>query len=116
MGGTCASLCLRVWSRIIFESRGKITAVGDALGVLCGATKFRAKDPKINALMMDLALLFAPTGCALDAVHIWSEDNQEADALSRLSVGAAVPPRLRSVRETSWPLIEGALASRRAHA
>jgi hypothetical protein len=71
--------------------------VGDTLGVLQGAVKFKAKNSIINPIVMELALLFAPVGAELSAVHIWSEDNVLADALSRLDEGAVLPPLLTKV-------------------
>ena len=62
---------------------GRLVAIGDALGMLHGAVKFRSKDPGINLIFMELALIFAPRGSTVEAVHIWSEENQLADVLSR---------------------------------
>jgi hypothetical protein len=55
------------------------------------AVRFKSADPFINLLCMELALLFAPHGSELEAVHLWSENNHIADALSRLHEGAALP-------------------------
>ena len=67
------------------------------MGVLQGAVVFRAQDPVINAIFMELALLFAPKGAELSAMHIWSENNTLADTLSRLAEGAVLPPLLAKV-------------------
>ena len=90
-------IAVRTWAPVIFGSRGLLCLVGDALGVLQGAVKFKAKDLVINAIFMDLALLFAPVGAELSAVHIWSESNYLADALSRLDEGAELPLLLAKV-------------------
>ena len=58
---------------------------------------FRAQDPVINAIFMELALLFAPKGAELSAMHIWSENNTLADTLSRLAEGAVLPALLTKV-------------------
>ena len=47
--------------------------VGDALGVLHDALKFRAKDGFLNELMGDLSLVSAPTGQSLQGAPVWSE-------------------------------------------
>ena len=90
-------LAVRSWALIVFRSRSVLRLVGDALGVLQGAVKFKAKYPAINALFMELALLFAPVGAELSAVHIWSENNALADLLCRLDEGAVLPPLLAKV-------------------
>ena len=91
---------VRTWARVILTSRGRLTAIGDALGVLSGAARFKSSDPCINLVFMELALTFAPRGAAVDAIHIWSEENHLADALSRIGEGATVPPCLAKVPST----------------
>ena len=49
---------------------------------------------------MELALIFAPSGATIEALHIWSEENSLADALSRLGEGAALPDVLAKVPRT----------------
>jgi len=44
-----------------------------------------------------MALLVAPKGAELSAVHIWSENNVLADTLSRLDEGAVLTPLLTKV-------------------
>jgi len=78
------------------ESSGSLVAAGDALGVLHGAAKFKAKDPGIKLIFMEMALIFAPQGSTIEALHIWSEENALADALSRL--GQGLPCRRLSLR------------------
>ena len=51
-------------------------------------------------MFMELALLFAPIGATLETMHIWSQENALADALSRLEEGAPLPPVLTKVRRT----------------
>ena len=71
--------------------------MGDALGILQAAVKFKAKDVAVNALYMELALIFAPHGVELSAVHVWSENNVLADTVRRLDEGAVLPPILAKV-------------------
>jgi hypothetical protein len=91
-------LALHTWSTVVFQSRGVLRIIGDALGVLHSAVRFKSQDPVINVMCMELALLFAPHGSELEAVHLWSENNHLADTLSRLHEGAAVPDVCTKVR------------------
>ena len=77
--------------------------IGDALGVLFGTATLASKDTHINRLMMDLALILAPRGQAIEAVHVWSEDNALADALTRMQVDAEPPAQLRGIKRSGWP-------------
>ena len=72
------------------------------MGVLFGTAVLRSKDKHINKLMMELALLLAPTGRCIDALHIWSEDNDLADALSRMNTNDDAPNILKTVSRTNW--------------
>ena len=78
--------------------------MGDALGMLYGAVRFTSKDPGINLIFMELALVFAPRGATIEAMHLWSEENTTADALSRLDEGAVLPPTLTTTTRTSCSL------------
>ena len=93
---------IELWYKVIFASRGRLVVIGDPLGDLYGAVKFRSKDPWINRMFLRLALLFAPRGDTLEAVHIWSEANALADTLSRLNEGAALPECLKDCPRTQW--------------
>eukprot|EP00972_Heterocapsa_arctica_P098759 14573901-Heterocapsa_arctica.AAC.1 len=42
----------------------------------------------------EAALILAPLGRELSAIHIWSEENGMADALSREAAGAPTPSSL----------------------
>ena len=94
---------IHLWSGQVLAADGDTTMVTDALGVLCGAATLRNRDRAINTLLMDLALLLAPSGRCVEGLHIWSEENTEADALSRLCQGAVVPQRLSAIPRTAWP-------------
>ena len=90
------------WAKPALEARGGLTVVGDALGVLWGESVLRSKDAHINKLFMELALVLAPGGFALECVHVHAEDNQLADVLSRMTADAAPPPGLKGVGRTRW--------------
>ena len=92
-------IAIKTWSSVLALSSGSLIAIGDALGMLHGAAKFKAKDPGINVIFMEMALIFAPLGGTIEAMHIWSEENVLADALSREHQGTAIPEALTKV---SW--------------
>ena len=97
---------VHVWRRIIRESTGTLAVMGDALGVLHDARKFRAKDPVLNELMAELALLIAPMGQELQAIHIWTQRNETCDALSRLGQKGGIPSCLENVRRCKKPVLK----------
>ena len=82
---------------VLFESLGSLVAVGDALGMLHGAAKFKAKDQGLNLTFMETAIIFAPQGSTIEALHIWSEENALADALSRQRQGDILPEAFTEV-------------------
>ena len=69
--------------------------------MLYGAARFRSKDSQINRIFMEMALLAAPRGTTLEAIHIWSAGNRLADTLSRLeNEELPLPPLLAKVPRT----------------
>ena len=72
-------------------ARGRIVLVGDALGVWFGLIKMAAKCTKVNEIAKELALHLAPMGHDLSGIHVWSEVNTTADALSRMAEHGQVP-------------------------
>ena len=93
-------LAVVTWRQILFQTEGSWRFLGDALGMLQGAVQFKAKDPAINQLFMELALMTAGKGICLQAEHLWSQDNLLADELSRSLEGAPIPPELVGVPES----------------
>ena len=67
---------LDTWARLIAEAEGMLVVRGDALGNLFGVLRFRARDPVLNDLASEMALIAAPWGVDLRAVHVWSEKNE----------------------------------------
>ena len=96
-----AAMCL--WKTWWGPRHRQVTILGDALGIMEGASKFRSKDAKINAIFAELALIIAPTGATLAQIHLWSEKNSLADALSRLSESPKLPQVLTAVQRDKWP-------------
>ena len=72
----------------------KVHLVGDALGVLCDALMFRARDPALNRMIGELALRVAPIGLESGALQCWFEWNQLCDYLSLADRDLSSDPRL----------------------
>ena len=87
-----------LWEDLLFTPQTDLLVVGDPLGVLDGAGKFRSKDPGINELFMELALVFGRHGSTIELIHIWSGDNYIADELSR----GLVSPSLAADMFAPW--------------
>ena len=58
----------------------------------------KARATKVNEIAKELALHLAPLGHELVGIHVWSEVNVLADALSRIGNRTTVPEGLRHVR------------------
>ena len=75
--------------------------MGDALGVLHDAQKFRAADPVLNKIMAEIALLLAPLGRDIQAIHLWTQRNTTCDMLSRFAEQASIPECLARVQRVN---------------
>ena len=53
----------------------------------------KARDPILNDITGENALVLAPQGGDIRAAHVWSEKNETCDMLSRLKPGAEIPLR-----------------------
>ena len=106
-----ALVALRHWTSA--QTRGRVTLVGDAQGILIDMITLKAKSSKINAIAQEVALHLAPLGLSLEGIHIWGETNVNPDALSRLAEGYTIPDELRDVRRIApserWEHLEGAV-------
>eukprot|EP00435_Cladocopium_sp_Y103_P039159 s1436_g10.t1 len=69
------------------SEKGVVRVVGDAEGVLSALIKRSAKAPLLNAVVREITFLLARNFQALETVHVWSEYNEWADALSDAKVG-----------------------------
>ena len=88
-------LAIRQWAPLV--RRGCLCVCGDASGVLTGLVRMRAASSIINQICKELALVIAPHGLHLAGIHIYSEQNVLADALSRMPVGAGLPHCLAAI-------------------
>ncbi len=97
------------WKSLIAESTQPFWVIGDALGVLEAAAGRKSKDAIINALMAELALIFAPLGRALEATHIWSERNPFTACLRRISETLEQPAEIEPL------LVDAKIEDRMVH-
>ena len=105
-----ALLAVAAWLDLVTDPCVDALLVGDALGVLHGAVALHSQDPIINKVFGEIALLLAPSGASLGALHWWSEENAIADALSRLPQGAGLPGCCRRAQRREahgpvWPIL-----------
>ena len=56
---------------LLINAQGSLTNVADALGILHDAAKLKSKDPVLNAIMGEIALLIAPLGADSRTAHSW---------------------------------------------
>ena len=82
-------IALRTW--VTDKVQGKITIIGDAQGVISNIIAMRSRAPVINDIIKEIALHLAPLGLDLLGLHLWAEQNEQADELSRLT-GQTAPP------------------------
>ena len=83
---------------------GWVALESDNTSTLQAALEFRASSPLMLALAAEVSLELEANALELQfAHHIRGVANYEADALSRLSLGAAVPARLQAVPRRSVP-------------
>ena len=75
------------WEPVLRQAQGKLLIIGDALGVLHDAVRHRTRDPILNSIMSEIALVIAPSGGDIRAAHLWTERNSVCDELSRLQPG-----------------------------
>ena len=85
-------LACATWHKELTHQAGELRLTGDAEGVLRAVLSRRSRSPIINLIIMELQYLLGQTMHDIYAVHVWSEDNHVADALSRLDEGYEMPP------------------------
>ena len=91
---------VHAWREIIKAAHGRLTVMGDALGVLHDARRFKAHDKVLNETMAEVALLLAPMRQDIRAIHLWTQRNSTCNLLSRLANGQTVPPELSQTPRT----------------
>ena len=103
---------LFVWKDILREASGGLAVMGDALGVLHGA-QFKANDAVLNLVMAEAALILAPMGRDIRAIHLWTQRNVTCDRLSRLQKNRADIPELQGVKRSMRQILECKVLSSR---
>ena len=83
------------------QAEGGLTFISDALGVLHDASKLRAKDTTLNALLADTALIMAPMGLQISGAHLWPQRNASCDALRRLQENESIAERPRQATKSN---------------
>ena len=80
---------------------GTLELRGDAQGVLQAVLARRARCPSVNLIVAEIQLVLGASMFDMFAAQVWSEDNDVADALSRLAEGAVMPLACRTAQ--AWP-------------
>ena len=83
------AVALRTW--VTPATQGQVTIIGDAAGVIGNLVSMRSRSPIINDVIKEVALHLAPLGLDLMGLHLWAEQNEQADQLSRLTGQMDVP-------------------------
>lgn len=102
-----ALVAIRLW--LCSNMQGRVQVIGDAQGVLIAFAKRAAGSPMLNKVTQELALLLGKNFLSLDGIHVYSEFNDDADALSRLCQPGAsndLPPSLQRVQKTLVPAFQ----------
>ena len=77
------------------------TTIAGSVACACdsppGMVQWSAKSRIVNEIAKEIALVLAPLCLSLMGIHIWGEENELADALSRLYSGKDFPPALANV-------------------
>ncbi len=91
-------MSFHVWKHLLRRCRVSVHAQMDSESALRVLVKLASPDPTVNRLAAELALVIEQAGLdAVEGQHWRNVINIEADALSRLSEGSTVPPRLRNL-------------------
>ena len=92
--------CLWCWMKAD-SSGGFVKIRGDAQGVFAAFIKRSAKSPLFNNILKEVSLHLAQHLCSLEALHLWSEQNEHADLLSRLADPKG-PGELSETVDSTW--------------
>ena len=102
MGGVRHSLCIQAVVGPALGEQGWHFSCGRRPGSAIRDGYLAVQGPQLNKLFMELGLVTAPAGSALECLHVCAEDNVLADELSRMKAGAREPACLRNVARTAW--------------
>lgn len=96
----CYMVLRSLWCWLKPGQQGFVRIRGDAKGVLSALLKRSAESPLLNVVVREITLVLAADFRSLETIHIWSEYNKLADALSRVkdpNQPADHPAELKSV-------------------
>ena len=96
----CYMVLRSLWCWLKSGQQGFVRIRGDAQGVLSALLKRSAESPLLNVVVREITLVLAADFRSLETIHIWSEYNKLADALSRVkdpNQPAKHPAELKSV-------------------
>ena len=82
-------IAIKTW--VTEHTLGKVTIIGDAQGVISNLIAMRSRAAVINDVIKEVALHLTPLGLDLLGLHLWAEQNTQADELSRLTGKSEVP-------------------------
>ena len=99
-------VAIHTWMPWLRRHTGKVVFRGDALGVLQDVLAGKARSPRLNLIIAEIALALCETDHILSAEHIWSERNEICDKLSRLNEGGEVPREVEHA--VQWQPVRGA--------
>ena len=80
----CYMVLRALWCWLKLGQQGYVRIRGDAEGVLAALLRRSAKSPLLNTVVREITLLLARDFRSLETIHVWSEYNELADALSRI--------------------------------
>ena len=83
------AIAIRTW--VVDGVQGKVTIIGDTQGVISNLIAMRSRATVINDIVKEVALHLTPLGVDLLGLHLWAEQNKQADELSRLTGQTEVP-------------------------
>ena len=93
-------LAVDAWSEKLAVRTGTLELRGDAQGILAAVLRRRARSPIINIMIAEIQLCLGKSMFDVYGSHVWSEDNELADNLSRLGEGAKMPKEFDRVPAT----------------
>ena len=79
--------------------------------MLFDVMKLKARDPVLNAVAAEMALVLAPLGMDVRVAHLWTQRNQVCDLLSRLNADASLPEALSGATRVKLRKPEGLILS-----
>ena len=93
------------WLPILQAHPAELWFRGDARGVLHGVLQRRARNPWLKLIIAESQLVLACSDHTITAEHLWSEQKDICDDLSRQDEGIALPAAVRGANR--WEMVRG---------